>query len=703
MHLSYKPRFMRKLLAFNLLFFSVLFSGGKADDLAEAINSLNELVVTAGPTSRTLFEQTQPVSILTGGDLKLQLSPSLGETLSRLPGVNQTRFVPGASRPVIRGLDGDRIRILQNGTNVIDASASSVDHAVALEPILIDRIEVVRGPGTLLYGPNAVGGVVNVIDNRIAETAPDASVHGAFDFRYGTANGETARAGMVDFAIGPVVIHLDASRRETDDITIPGYARSARLRAIEEPEGREVRGTLPNSFTNTDSAAVGVSYVWDEGYFGVAYSGHESRYGTVAEEEVSIDLDQRRWDIRGEVRQPFAGVKSIKVRGAISDYTHTEFEGVETGTIFENEGYDARVEIAHEKWGLVEGTLGYQSQQSTFSALGDEAFLPSVESRSHSLFLFEEMDLTPVLFQAGVRYDWQSAEAFDNPAFGPDRKRDFGLWSGSVGAVYTFAKSYALSFSTTYTQRAPTYQELFAGGPHVATGAFEIGNDHLGSEDTLGFDLSLRKKEGWITGALSVFYNRVTGFISLNPNGEIEDELPVFLFESTDATFWGGEFSATLHLLEPAEEVVAETSGKESVSGNKEVLPAANGNHQLHLQLTADYVRARDDNSGESLPRIPPFRAGTELIYRNASIEARLGWQYVGEQNRTASYELPTDDYHMVNASLAYNVDLGPTNWQFYVKGTNLTNAEARVHASFLKDIAPLEGRGVLFGASLIF
>ncbi len=696
---------MRKPLALFPLFFTVFFVLAiQADELAESISSLDELVVTAGPTQRTLFEQAQPVSILAGSDLQLQLSPSLGETLANLPGVSSTRFAPGASRPVIRGLDGDRIRILQNGTNVIDASTTSVDHAVALEPILVERIEVVRGPGTLLYGPNAVGGVVNVIDNRIAETKPEGPVQGALDFRHGTANSETARSGLVKFALGSVVIHLDASRRETDDSEIPGYARSARLRAIEVPEGEEARGRLPNSFTDTDSAAAGASYVWESGYFGVVYSGYLSRYGTVAEEEVSIDLDQRRWEFRGEIRQPLAGIKSIKMRGAISDYTHTEFEGVETGTVFENEGYDGRLEIAHEKWGLLEGTVGYQTQQSTFSALGEEAFLPPVESRSHSVFLFEELDLTPVIFQAGVRYDWQSAEAAENPDFGPDRKRDFGLWSGSLGVVYTFAEELALAFSVAYTERAPNYQELFAGGPHVATGAFEIGDDELGSEDSVGFDLSLRKKSGWITGSVSVFYNRFDGFIALNPTGEIEDELPVFAFESTKATLWGGELSATLHLLEPSNEEPAVGSDKTTSKGKEAVLPPVQGGrHRLHLQLTADYVRAKDENTGDSLPRIPPFRAGTELVYRYDSVEARLGWQYVGAQNRTASYELPTDDYHLLHASLSYNVDLGPTNWQFYVKGTNLTNAEARIHSSFLKDIAPLEGRGVLLGASLLF
>ena len=662
---------------------------------AEPTAVLDETVVTASPLARTLFEQAQPASILTGEPLRLALQPTLGETLSSTPGVSSTYFGPAASRPIIRGLDGDRIRVLQNGGNTIDASATSVDHAVSFDPVSVESIEVVRGPATLLYGPNAIGGVVNVRDNRIPDEPIDRPVRGHVEGRYGSVNSERGGAFLLEGGLGAFQWHIEGYKRATDALHIPGDARSERLRRTEPlPAGeKEARDVLPNSDLRTEGLAGGASYVWDGGYFGVAYSGFHTNYGTVAEREVTIDMEQRRWDFRGAFFAPFAHVKAIKYSLGVSDYEHTEFEGAVAGTKFENEGYDARIELAHDKLGLLEGALGFQSEKSNFSAQGEEAFLPPVETRVNSVFLFEEAAFAAVRLQFGVRYDHVSVESSTAETFGRGQERTFDNISASAGFIVSPAEGYAIALNAAFTQRAPTYQELFAAGPHIATDAFEIGDSQLESEKSFSLDLSLRKKVGRVTGALSFFYNRFTDFISLSATGTEQDDLPVFAYRATDADFFGGEAEITWHLLESR---VAE-SGKDGKS------PPATPDSSLDLEFKADYVRATDRNADEPLPRIPPFRASTALRWKYDRWSASVEGQYTARQNRTAEFELPTDSYFLLNASIGYRASLGPVSADFYVKGVNLTDAEARLHTSFLKDIAPLGGRGVIAGMKFEF
>lgn len=673
--------------------------------LAEEVTTLETVVVSAA-AERTLFEQAQPISILSGEELKLRLEPTLGEVLRDTPGVSSTYFGPGASRPIIRGLDADRIRILQNGSNTIDASSTSVDHAVSFDPISVERIEVVRGPATLLYGPNAIGGVVNVIDRRIPEERIDRPVQGSVEGRYGSVNGERGGAFTLEGGIGGFAWHLEGYKRATDELHIPGHARSDRLRRAEplEPGEKEAKDVLPNSDLRTEGLSGGASYIWDGGYLGAGYSGYHTNYGTVAEPNVTIDMEQRRFDTRGALFQPLPGIKSLKFTLGISDYEHTEFEGSVTGTRFENEGYDGRFEIAHEKLGPFEGTLGYQTEHSDFSALGEEAFLPKVETTTHSAFLFEEVELGPVRLQGGLRYDHIEVDSAGGLNFGAAQGRTFDNVSGSLGAVWTPVDGYAVALTGGYSQRAPTYQELFANGPHVATDSFEIGDADLGVEENFSLDLSLRKKTGRVTGAISAFYYKFHDFIGNFATGEFageEDELlPVYAYRSTDAEFWGGEAELTIHLIEPQ---APATEGLEKGLSKDAPVAPAKPSHGLHLQLKADYVHAEDTETGDPLPRIPPFHAGAALIYEYGRFNARVGGQYAARQNRTADEELPTDSYFLVDASVSYGDQAGPVGWTAYVKGVNLTNAEAREHTSFLKDIAPLAGRGVLVGLKLDF
>lgn len=641
--------------------------------------------------------------------MQLQLEPTIGETLNRAPGISSTYFGPGASRPVIRGLGEDRIRVLQNGITSADVSNVSPDHAVSAEPLTIKTIDVVRGPATLLYGPNTVGGVVNLIDNRIPTEPLQRPLMGKVDARFNTAEEQRAGAALIEFQLGPVVVHLDGSKRLTDDARIPGFARSERLRRAQPlaTGEEEPRGTLVNSFSETEGGAAGASYIWDGGYAGMAYSVFQSNYGTVAQPDVTIDLEQERWDIRGAFNKPFAPVKTINYKWSRSGYTHTEFEGREVGTVFDVDGYDGRIEVLHEKLGLFEGGIGYQTQRADFSALGAEAFLPAVETGTHAAFLFEEIALERLRLQFGGRYDFQANERQPDEMFGPALARNFNAFSSSAGVVYTLADPYVLAFSVAYTQRPPTYVELFANGPHIATNAFEVGDPDLGKEHSLAFDLSLRKTSGRITGAVTLFYNRFTDFITAEPTGDFseaepgEEGLPIFAYRPVGADFIGGEAEALVHLIEhPLTEPAAEP-----VTGGKGVAADASHNpHRLHVELKADYVYAENRATGRPLPRITPFRTSATLVYGwHDRFHARIEGQYAHEQNRTAEFELPTDGYFLLHASMSYRLPVRSAEFEVYLKGTNLTDEEARLHTSFLKEIAPLAGRGALLGLRASF
>ena len=565
-----------------------------------------------------------------------------------------------------------------------------------------------RGPATLLYGPNTVGGVVNVIDNRVPTEPLERRLMGKVDSRFSTAEEQRSGAGLVEFQLGRIVVHLDGYKRATEDIGIPGFARSERLRRLQplEEGEREPRGTLPNSFSESEGGALGASYVWQDGYVGAAYSVVDSNYGTVAEPDVTIDLEQRRWDVRGAFNQPIPPIKAINYKWSYSTYTHTEFEGAEPGTIFDVEGYDGRLELLHEKLGPFEGGIGYQTQRTDFSALGTEAFLPPVETATHAAFIFEEIALDPVRLQFGARYDHQANQRRATDIFGPDLERDFNAFSASAGIVYTINEPYVLAFSIAYTQRPPTYVEVFANGPHVATNSFEIGDPELGKEDSLAFDLSFRKTSGRITGSVSLFYNRFADFITAESTGEFsepgEEGLPIFAYRAADAHFLGGELEALFHITEhPASEPAAATAPADTKGNLAETVHSP---HDLHLELKADYVYAQNDESERSLPRITPFRSSAALVYGwHDRFRARLEGQYVHEQNRTAEFELPTDGYFLLNASMSYRLPVRSAEFEIYLKGTNLTDAEARLHTSFLKDIAPLAGRGALLGLRASF
>ena len=667
---------------------------------------LDTVVVTASPIQRTLFEQAQPVNILDGKELRLRLQPTIGDTLGQQAGISSSYFGPVSSRPVIRGLADDRVQILSNGVTNLDVSNVSADHAVAVDPLTIDRIEVVRGPAALMYGPNSIGGVVNLIDSRIAEkplepNALGSPIRGAFDGRYNSVDSGGAGSGMVKFGLGPMVFHLDGFRRNSSNLRIPKETHTPagkEKQLSQNGEHDSVSGRLPNSASQSDGGAAGASAVWDEGFFGLSYSGFNSTYGAVAHpDEKWINLKQRRWDARGSFLAPANGIKSINYKFSSTDYQHLE-SGEDEFQLFKTRGTMGRVELVHEKIGLLEGAIGYQMQLSNMSVNSPDpahALLPANKTKMHSIFVFEEIAMDPLRYQFGARFDRTTVESsarIDDTGeeHKPATSREFNAFSLSGGVVYDINKQYSLALNTGFTQRPPTALELFADGPHHATHTYEIGDGNLGMERALTFDLSFRKKTGRVTGSVSVFYNHFSRFIAMSPTGQETTEGDEYRYGATRARMYGAEAEIVMHLLEPR---LTEEKGSPSVDDSARRIIQG-----LHLDLRTDYVRAVDENADRSLPRITPLRALAALVHDWNGLQSRIETQYVARQNSLAENETRTASYTLLNASVSYQFKAGPSNLEFYVRGTNLTDRDARLHTSLRKDVAPLPARGVLVG-----
>ena len=625
-------------------------------DSASAV-LLDPVLVTATPLARSQAELTSATGVLAGRDLALQQQSTLGETLSAQPGISSTYFGPGSSRPLIRGLGGDRIRILQNGTSTLDASTTSPDHAVSVEPFLVKRIEVVRGPASLLYGSSAVGGVVNVIDHRIETDLPERRVSGVLDTRYGSAANEITYGGTTDIALfqadtRAVVLHLDGFQRDAGDVRTPA-------------------GRLDNSAIDSEGGSGGLSYVSDTFNAGLNYNGFNSLYGVVAEPDVEIDLRQRRVDFAAEVKQEFGLFTGARLKLGVADYEHVELDAGTPGTSFTNEGFDGRLELLHAPLAGVTGAWGAQAVRSDFDVVGAEAFMPPALTENHALFVFEENPINAFTLQAGARVERQSINTRANANFPVSRSRDDTTLSLSGGVVYAINPAYAAAFSVTGTERAPNAQELYSDGPHIGTNSYEIGDPALDTEKSLGVELGLRKLSGFVTGSFNVFANRFDGFIFEEDTGALDpvDGLPIYQFVQRDALFYGAELETLWHLHQ----------------GDR---------HNLDFKFNVDYTLARQ-SGGDDLPRIPPLKGLVGLAWNRGPWSAGIDWQLVAEQTRNAPGESETDGYTLLSAHVGYRLVRGAFVHDLFIRGSNLTHEEARLHTSFLKNIAPLPGRSL--------
>ena len=667
------------------------------------------VVVTGNPLGSSLFELVPPVSVMEGQGLTMKKRNTLGETLADLPGMSSTGYGPAASRPVIRGLDGDRIRILQNGVGMLDASSLSFDHAVASDPMMMDRVEVVRGPAALLYGGNAVGGVVNIIDNRIPQD-PIEGVQGRAEVRLGGAERERGGGAAIEAGNGRLTLHADGYTRRTEDLKIRGPAVSNRLRALSDAGQRDVpqqsldaNGHLPNSASKSDGGAVGASVVWDRGLFGLSYSEFGTNYGAVAEPGVTIDMKSNRWDFAGELRElgPFS---ALKFKHGRTDYEHKELDAGVVGTTFLNKGNESRLEAVHNPLGPFTGSVGLQYNHSEFSALGAEAFVPSTRNDSRAVFFFEELSVGTgkLKLNFGGRLEKAtvaSAGGGDiptgqtDPRFGAAQTRSFSGASTALGALYAFTRNTALAVNLSSTQRAPTATELYANGPHAATGAYEVGNAVLDKERSRSLDVALRMRSGPNSASVGLFYTRfrnfITEFITGAERGADGEVAPVDAGDGTSLASGEEILREVAFRAVPAVFRGIEAQGKFRLSES---------GGTWDLELRADYTRAHNADTGAPLPRIAPLRFGGGLLYTLNNASARLDLTRVQGQGRISANELSTDGYTMLNAYAGYRFKSMSADWEAFLRVNNLLNVEARNHVSFIKDIAPLPGRGVMVG-----
>jgi len=639
-------------------------------DEATQLN-LAPVAVTGNPLGVGSDELVVPVSVLNGRELSLRREGTLGETLNGIPGVTATQFGPNASRPVIRGLDAERVKIMQNGVSVLDASSLSFDHAVGIDPLIIEQIDVVRGPAALLYGGSAVGGVVNAIDHRIPTEKLEGIV-GRAEARFGGPDNQRNGAVVIDIGNGQFAIHGDAYKRKTDDLDISGFAVSRR-KSEADGTARENRGKLMNSSADGDGGALGASLTFDNGYIGASYSTLNNNYGVVAEEEVRIDMKSDRWDIASEFKDLGNIINRVKFRMAHTDYEHVELEGSEVGTTFKNRGLEGSFEAGHAKIGNLNGVVGYQFSNTSFEALGEEAFVPSVNTQNHALYVYEELPIGAHKITIGGRFGHTRVDSKDSASFGVGQNNSFNPNSFALGGLYKIDENWSLTSNLSHNERAPSYFELYANGAHIATGQFEVGNANFKKERSNGIDAQIRWKDAKNSLSLGAYYTHFNNFIGLFNTGNTVDVdgtlLPEAQFTALPATFKGLEAEGKFNLID-----------------------------NLDLTLRGDYVHARETLNNDYLPRISPLRIGAGLQYALNGLSARLDVLRAFKQNNTAENELETDGYTNVTAMVAYKLST-KFNVELFAKANNLLNQEIREHASFLKDIAPAAGeRAVLLG-----
>lgn len=664
------------------LFVTSAFSGFAFSSAAwSADNEIEQVIITATPLRESAFETAQPAALLSGDELIRSRSLSLGETLSSQPGVSATYFGPQASRPVIRGIGGERVQMYEDGGAALDASALSNDHSVTIDPLLAERIEVVRGPATLLYGNGASGGLINVITSRIPESVPEKPVSAALELRGDSATEERSGAVRLDGGSGHWAWHVDGHKRDTDDVRIPGFALSRELRELRAAEGEEVdemRNRLLNSGSETYGGAVGGTYVSEKGFVGLGVSRFDTNYGlpdSTGETGVRIDMRQTHYDLKAEMDDLTSFISKVRVRSSYNDYTHGELESSgEVGTLFAQKGSDSRLVFDHAPVAGWRGTFGVQYRDVDLDVTGEEALLPPSQTRNLGYFVFEERQFGPLHLEAGARLEQQKIDA-ENDLPGYDQN----AVSGSLGGVWKLAGDYAVALNVTSTQRHPTATELFADGPHIAAQRFEIGDPDLKRERATTFDLGFRKTAGDWTGSITAFRSDYSRYIYAALTGETagdEEPLPVVRYSQRDATFNGFE----LELTPPSADL---------------------GFAVLSSRIVADYVRAKLKDGGGDVPQIPPLRLGGELTLEKGPVTSGLSVTWYDKQDKLGPEELPTDGYTMVNLDFSYKLPEREHSVFFYVRGENLLDEDARRHSSPLKDVAPLPGRGIGAGVRI--
>ena len=660
-----------------------------------------DLVVTA-PYVRSL-DLFGNVGVVQGDELARDMRGQVGDMLARQPGVSATSFSPGASRPVLRGFQGERVRVLTDGLGSLDASNTSADHAVAIDPLTAERIEIVRGPASLLFGSSASGGAVNIFDRRIPRAVPEQPLHLDAIATYGSAAKERSGGLSIDLPLTPMLVwHVDGNYSRTDDLRIGGYQLAPGLRAdvldlaaeeladghpdeaAELTEAAGQRNYLPNSATETWSVGSGLALITDGGNLGVSIGYFDSLYGVpgrpgaghhhpaagapVVEEEhgdVTIGLQQWRADLRGEVRLGDGVIESLRFRAGYADYQHTEFEGDEIGTTFLNQGIEGRMELVQADRNGWRGATGIQYYFRDFNAIGSEAFVPQNDSEQFALFTLQEVTFGPFSVEASGRYESSRVDARAVAI-----SRSFNALSGALGLSYGFGDNSKLGVNIARTARAPSAEELLSDGPHVATQSYEVGNPDFDLERSWSVEAFAKLRTGPVNVSITGFANWFDNFIYAFDTGTEEDDLPLFQYGQTNARYFGVELEADAPL-------------------------AQFGGYTLSANVTGDIIRAKLANGAGNVPRIPParLRGGLDLSGDRLSFAGEVEW--TADQNRVAPFETPTQGFTMVNATIDW-MPLGRSGGvSLLLSANNIFNVVGRRHASFTKDFVPLAGRDI--------
>ena len=687
------------------------------DDFHNRSNQQIDIVVTAG-RSISQLDVLAGTSVVDGIELQRNMNGQVGEILEDLPGISGSGFSPGASRPVVRGFSGERVRVMDDGIGSLDASNTSDDHAVSIDPLTVERIEVLRGPAVLLYGSQAIGGAVNVIDKRIPRSIPDEPIHVDALASYDTVNDEYRVGGSVDAPLGGgFVAHVDGSYLNSGDVHVPGYVLSDSLRAdvlaeADEHEGdgepeeaaelRELagqKGVVPNTFVETKSVNGGLAFFSGGSNFGFGGGYYETTYGVPenpagghehedggeegGEEGVSIGLKQYRADFRGDLDLGSGFLDRLQTRVGYSDYTHTEFEGSEVGTVFDIEGLEGRAEFIQAPVGNLRGSFGGQFYIRDFSAVGEEAFVAPNETEQYGFFTLQELSFGNLQIEGAARFETSSVSS--QPL---NVDRNFNILSGALGVSYDVG-GLRIGVNGSRVGRAPAGEELFANGPHVATGQYELGDTNLEVERAWGLEGFVRGNVGPATISLTAFKSWFDNYIYLNNTGTVVEEdgsplpageeggLPLFNYLQQDASYYGFEAEVSVPFVK---------DGDFSVTG----------------EASAEYVKA-ELADGSPVPRIPPLGLTGALTAKTGPIELRGEVQYFGEQDDVPAFESTTDAFTYVNASVAWRPLRGNENVTLLAKVDNIFDVEGRRATSFTRDFIPMAGRNLSVSARFSF
>jgi len=601
-------------------------------------------VLSVSPNARPQFESYQPTTVLDGQELTKNLEATLGATLAEAPGVAMREFGPGPARPIIRGLDGDRVAVLEDGQRMGDLSSQSGDHAVPTNPAAARKIEVVRGPATLLYGANAIGGLVNVITDSIPSEKTQGS-SGNFTFNYGSNGSAAGGAGDIHVGNGKFAVHFGGAGNRADNYETPD-------------------GEVENSQSRTALGQVGASWTGDKSYVGASYGYDDSNYGIPVVEGGTISLTPQRhsFSARAGGKNLDGWLQSYRATLGVRQYEHSEIKGEEIGTTFHNDTLEGEVLLSHKRVGKLVGSFGGWFMTRAFDAIGEEALSPPVDQQAFAGFLYEEIESPHATVQFGGRLDHTAYE----PAGGL-RPRDFTEFSGSVGLLLkpqAANDNFVVALNLARAARYPALEELYYNGPHPGNLAFEIGNDDLKAEHALGFDLSLRGRGGRFEAELTLFRNDITNYIFREPTGEIEEDFPVVQNVAADSVLMGVEAHGDVKLTS-----------------------------ELTAEVTYDWVQGELKDSGDPLPRIPPSRLLSGLTYQKNAFQIGGSVQAVSSQTRVFGDETPTDGYLTARFFASYSFNRGGVLNTVTARLDNAANESYRNHLNYLKDVLTEVGR----------